>query len=99
MFSYESQIAHIMGSAQRRQSGLKSKGSWTRVKKVWFSRKISEKFRFFQAIPQTKKSIFQGKFPKNFGFSQVILQKISIFQVKFPKNFDFLGNFSKYFDF
>jgi len=83
---------------QRRQSGLKSEGSWTWVKKFWFSRKISEKFRFFQAIPQ-KKSIFQGNFPKNVRFSQVILQKISTFQVKFPKNFDFFRQFPKIYRF
>ena len=35
---------------QQRQSGLKSGGSWTQVKKFRFSRKIFEKFRFFQAI-------------------------------------------------
>src|SRR6218665_2684538 len=74
-------------------------GSWTRVKEFRFSRKISEKFRFFQAISQTKKSIFQGKFPKNFGSFQVISQKISIFQVKFSKNFNFFKQFSKIFRF
>src|SRR6218665_809911 len=84
---------------QRRQSGLKSGGSWTRVKKFRFSIKISEKFRFFQAISQTKKSIFHGKFPESFGFFPVLSQKISIFEVKFPKNFDFLRNFPKYFNF
>src|SRR6218665_1068384 len=74
-------------------------GSWIRVKKCRFSRKISEKFRFFQAISQTKKSIFQGKFPKNFGSFQVISQKISIFQVKFSKNFNFFKQFPKIFRF
>src|SRR6218665_3501142 len=44
--------------------------------KFLFSSEISEKFRFFQAISQTKKSIFQRKFPKNVGFFQVISRKI-----------------------
>jgi len=33
---------------QRRQSGLKSWGSWIRLKKFNFSKQISEKIRFFQ---------------------------------------------------
>jgi len=66
---------------QRRQSGLKSGGSWIRVKI------FSGNF--------TKKSIFQGKLPKNFDFPQVISQNISIFQDKFLKNFDFSGNLKK----
>jgi len=41
-------------SNQRRQSGLKSGESWTRVKKFRFSRKISDKFGFFQAIHKQK---------------------------------------------
>src|SRR6218665_2557288 len=45
---------------QRRQSGLKSGGSWIRVTKFRFSRKISEKFRFIQAILQTNKIDFSG---------------------------------------
>ena len=83
---------------QRCQSGLKSGRSWPRVKKFRFSRKIFEKFRFFQAIPQTKNRFFRANF-RNFVFSQVILQKNSIFQVKFPKNFEFLRQFSKIFRF
>jgi len=43
--------------------------------------------------------IFQGKFPQNFDFFQVILLKNSIFQGKFPKNFDILGIFTKNLDF
>jgi len=35
--------------------------------------------------------IFQGKFPKNFDFFQVILYKISIFHGKFQRNIDFSG--------
>jgi len=58
----------ICPSIQRRQSGLKSGWSWIRVKKFRFCRKISEKFGFFQAISQTKISIFQGKLLKNFNF-------------------------------
>ena len=65
-------------------------------KKFRFSKKISEKFRFFQSGNFTnKKSIFQGKFPKHFAIFQVISQKSSIFQGKFPKNFDLLGNLKK----
>jgi len=51
-----------------------------------FSRQISEKFRFFQAI-SWKFSIFPGKFVKNFNFSG----KFSIFFTQFFKKFDFPG--------
>src|SRR6218665_981331 len=69
-------IIHVWGfcsnshksEVQRRQSGLKSGGSRTRVKKFRFSGKISEKFRFFQAISQ----------PKN-RFSGQISDKIRVF--------------------
>src|SRR6218665_663636 len=44
-------------------------GSCIRVKKFRFYRKLSEKFGFFQAISQTKKSTFQGKFSNNLDFS------------------------------
>src|SRR6218665_1667915 len=94
-----------LGTCQRRQSGLKSGGSWIRVKKFRFSKKNSEKFRLFQAIStfsgnfKNKKSIFQGKFPKKFDLLQVISQICSISQGQFPKNFDFLSNFTKDFDF
>ena len=50
-------------------------GSWIQVKKFRFSRKISEKFRFFTGNFTNKKSIFQGKFQKNFDFFQAISQK------------------------
>jgi len=51
-------------------------GSWIRVKKIHFSRQISDKFRFFP-----------GKFSKNFDFSSkkilitflVIYSKISLY--------------------
>src|SRR6218665_3400959 len=42
-------------------------GSWIRVKKCRFSRKMFQKFRFFQVISQ-RNSIFQGKFPTNCDF-------------------------------
>ena len=79
--------------------------SWNRVKKFWFSKKNSKKFRFFQSISQTKID-FSGPISEKFRFFQVISQKISTFQFKFPKNFDFfrqspdfLGKFPKNFDF
>ena len=72
-------------------------GSWIRVKILWFSRKISEKFWFFSGNFRNNKSIFQGKFPKNLDYFQVISQKISIFQVTFPKNFDLFRQFPKIF--
>src|SRR6218665_804188 len=68
----------ICQKVQRRQSGLKSEGSWARVKKFRFSRKISEKFRFFQAISQTKNR-FLGKISEKFRF----------FPGNFTKYFDF----------
>ena len=45
--------------SQRRQSRLKSGGSWIRVKKIIFSRK----FRFFRQFHK-KKSIFRANFRK-----------------------------------
>ena len=74
-------------------------GSWIRVKKFWISRKVSEKFGFFQAISETKKSIFQGKFSKNSDFFMWFHKKFQFFKANFAKNFDFLGNFTKNFDF
>ena len=50
---------------QRRQSGLKSVGLWIRVKKFRFSRKISEKFGYFQAISH-KKIDFSGQIFEKF---------------------------------
>src|SRR6218665_4101191 len=62
---------------QRRQSGLKSGGSWNWVKNVDFSRHISEKFRFFQSIlPQ--KWVFQAKI----GHIQLFLGKLFKFYSK-----------------
>ena len=60
---------------QRRQSGLKTGGSWIRVKKISifsgnltkiidFSGQISEKFRFFL-----------GNFTKNFDFTMQISEE------------------------
>ena len=69
---------HLMRFAAAASIWFEIWGSWIRVKKFRFSRKISEKFGFFQAISQTKKSIFQDKF---------------------SKNIDFLGDFTKDFDF
>src|SRR6218665_2812454 len=63
-------------------------GSWTQVKK----------FRFFQAISQTKNRFFRANFRKISVFSGN-LKKNSIFQVKFPKNFDFLRQFPTIFRF
>ena len=68
---------------QRRQSGLKSGGSWIRVKNFSiFPGNFSKDFRFFS-----------GKFSKNFDFFRQFHLRISIFPGKFPKKFDFLGNF------
>jgi len=53
---------------QRRQAGLKSVGSWIRVKKIRYFQANFRKNRFFQAISQTI-SIFPGKFPKFLIFS------------------------------
>jgi len=50
-----------VGTAQRRQSGLKSGGRGT-----------GKKFDFFRQFHKEKKSIFQGQFPKNSDFFQVI---------------------------
>jgi len=75
---------------QRRQSGLKSGGSWIRVKKIDFL----EKFPIF-LCNFTKHFVFQGKFLKNFDCFKIISQNMSIFHGKFPKNFSFLGNFPK----
>ena len=92
---------------QRRQSGLKSGGSWIRAKKFWFCRKISEKCRFFQAISQTN-SDFSGQISekfrflqiikKNFQFSRQISEEFWFFR-QFHKKFDFLGKFRKNCDF
>ena len=49
-----------------------------------FSRQISEKFRYFQAISQ-KISTFPGKFSKNFDFSRQIIKKFRFLQANFRK--------------
>ena len=88
----------LRGCTQRRQSGLKSEGSWIRVKndfprqtdkkfrisweKFRFSRQIDEKFRFLQANWR-KISIFQANW-----------RKISIFQAKISEG-PFLVSYSK----
>src|SRR6218665_3715343 len=58
------------------------------TKNFYFSRQISERFRFFQVI-SPKSSTLQGKFPR----------KISNSLSNFTENFNFLGNFTKNFDF
>jgi len=55
-----------------------------------FYRKISEKFRFLQAISQ-KIWIFPGKYLKNLDFSRQICKKIDFLQANFKKS-DFSGN-------
>jgi len=84
---------------QRRQSGLKSGGSWIRIKKFRFSRKMFEKFRFFQAISQTKKLIFDSFrwFHKKLRFFKANF-RILIFEAIFKK-FRFSRKISKQFRF
>jgi len=63
---------------QRRESGLFNLGGHgSGLTQSW---QISENFRFFQAI-SLKKSIFPGKFSKNFDFSDYLGKK-SNFQAK-----------------
>jgi len=52
-------------------------GSWILVKKIQFSREISEKFRFFSGN-FTKEIRFSRQIFKKFRFFQAISQKISI---------------------
>ena|SRR6218665_3269161 len=68
---------------QRRQSGLKSGGSWIRV----------QKSLIFQALSQ-KILIFPGKFSKDFDFNQAILEKTLIFQAKLAIYSCFWANYS-----
>jgi len=64
----------------------------------WFSRKIYEKFRFFQAI--LKKTRFSRNISQKFRFCFRQFHKKSTFLSKFAKNFDFFsGNFMQNFDF
>jgi len=53
---------------QRRQSGLKSWGSWIRVKKSIFPSKFPKNFDFFLASS-----------PKDFDFSRQISEKFRVF--------------------
>src|SRR6218665_3201560 len=69
-----------LGLLQRRQSSLKSGGSWLRVKKS-ISRHISEKFRFFRQFH--KNSFFACKFTRNFDLFRQF-KKNSIFQANLP---------------
>ena len=62
---------------QRRQSGLKSGGRGSGL----------------------KKSIFPGKFPKNFNFLRQFHQKMPILQTNFRKFSTFSGNFTNILDF
>src|SRR6218665_588301 len=67
--------------SQRRQSGLKSGGSWIRVRKISnFSGYLTKKFRFFQANYR-KISIFQenkknSNFQAKIGHLQLLLGKL-----------------------
>src|SRR6218665_3411541 len=57
------------GEQQRRQSGLKSGGSWIRVKKILISTgKFPKNFNFFRQFYK-RISSFAGKFPKILIFS------------------------------
>ena len=69
---------------KRRQSDLKSGGSWIRVRNV--------EILIFQVIWQTKNQFLRSNF-REISIFHVISQKVSIFQGKFPKNFDFFGHF------
>src|SRR6218665_649416 len=80
------------------QPAASMRESWIRVKKFQFCRKISEKFRFFQAIIFTKNR-FLGQISEKVRFLQVISQKNSICKANFRKISIFLDNFTKYLDF
>ena len=71
-------LMDVLTIQQRRQSGLKSGGSWTRVKKIRFSIGKFPKNLFFQAISQTKNRFFRANF-----------RKFRVFSGNFTKNFDF----------
>src|SRR6218665_1601442 len=68
------------GKQQRRQSGLKSGGSWIRVKKI----------RFLQANFR-KISIFSGNFTKEFRVSRQISENFDFFRQL--KKFDFQAKY------
>ena len=83
---------------QRRQSGLKSGGSWIRVKKFGFSIKFSKNLDFFRQFHK-QKADFSGQIFEKFGFFHLISQKISIFKGKFCEEFGFFREFHKKFKF
>ena len=72
---------------QRRQSGLKSVGSWIRVKNSIYPGKFSKHFDFSPNF--TKNLGFRGKFPKNVDFFQANFRKVSIFSGNFTKKIGF----------
>src|SRR6218665_2328074 len=67
------------GQQQRRQSGLKSGGRGSGLKKFDFYRHISEKFQYFQPLLQ-KNIEFCRQISENFDIFRQI--KISLFQAK-----------------
>ena len=71
---------------QRRQSGLKSGGSWIQVKEISiFPGKFSKNFDFSRQILK-KIRLFQANFRKN-RFFQANFKKNLIFSSKFSKKF------------
>src|SRR6218665_4000137 len=69
-------------SRQRRQTGLKSGGSWIRVNKFDFLGNFTK-----------KKSNFLGQISEKFQFLTDDFKKIHLFQSKFPKNFNLFRQF------
>src|SRR6218665_1805451 len=57
------------GLQQRRQSGLKSEGSWIRVKTFQFLQKNVRKISIFSGNFTKEYRVFAGKFPKILIFS------------------------------
>ena len=86
-------IMRHCGVPQRRQSGLKSGGSWIRVKKSIFSRQISEKFRFFQAFSR-KISDFSWQIFEKFQFFPAIFKKFRFSRQKLLIYSYFWANYS-----
>src|SRR6218665_62547 len=79
---------------QWRQSGLKSGGSWIRVKKISiFPGKFPKIFDFFRQF-LTNIPFFPGELSKNFDFFRAISQKILIFQAKLLIYSYLLANYS-----
>src|SRR6218665_716660 len=65
------------GYQQRRQSGLKSGGSWIRVKKILISTgKFPKNFNFFRQFYK-RISSFPGKFPKMLIFQAIKKNRFS----------------------